>query len=272
MSETTTLALQGLSCGHCIKRVKEVLEQRSDVSNAEVSLDQAVVTGDAAPQALIDAIEQAGYHATQAQGDTSPKPEPLTATAPAPDGLAAVSDPATVTLSLSGLSCDHCIGRVKTVLEQRDDVSAADVSLQQAIIQGTASAAALISTIEDAGYQATLPHPADTPVVEEPETIIAATGTAEDDDLQLLIDGMSCASCVSRVESALSKVQDVTRARVNLADRSALISGHPDPDALISAVTAAGYQARLMRDDQQRRDEQKKPVVSNLSASAGKPR
>lgn len=271
MSDTTTLALQGLSCGHCVKRVKEVLEKRDDVSEAEVSLDQAVVTGEATPQALIEAIKQAGYHATLAQGDSLPKPKPLTVTAPAPDGLAAASDPATITLSLSGLSCDHCIGRVTEVLEQRPDVSDVQVTLERAVIDSSASAQSLIETIERAGYQATEgttdagswpPATTPSPDTESVAPMVAETSPPENesvaDDLQLLIDGMSCASCVSRVETALAKVPEVSRARVNLADRSALVSGHPDPQALLAAVSHAGYSARLMRDDQQRRAEQQK--------------
>ena len=38
MSTTIDLALDGLSCGHCVKRVKESLEQRPDVEQAEVTL------------------------------------------------------------------------------------------------------------------------------------------------------------------------------------------------------------------------------------------
>jgi len=64
MTQVTTLALDGLSCGHCIKRVKETLEQRDDVEQAEISLTEARVTGEASADALIAAIEQAGYHAS----------------------------------------------------------------------------------------------------------------------------------------------------------------------------------------------------------------
>ncbi len=45
MSHTIDLTLDGLSCGHCVKRVKESLEQRPDVESAEVTIDHAAVTG-----------------------------------------------------------------------------------------------------------------------------------------------------------------------------------------------------------------------------------
>lgn len=60
MSNTIDLTLDGLSCGHCVKRVKESLEQRPDVEQAEVTLTEAHVTGSASAQALIDTVKQAG--------------------------------------------------------------------------------------------------------------------------------------------------------------------------------------------------------------------
>ena len=54
MSQTIDLALDGLSCGHCVKRVKESLEQRPDVDHAEVTIEAAHVTGSASADALIE--------------------------------------------------------------------------------------------------------------------------------------------------------------------------------------------------------------------------
>uniref|UniRef100_UPI00158CBB6C heavy-metal-associated domain-containing protein n=1 Tax=Burkholderia ambifaria TaxID=152480 RepID=UPI00158CBB6C len=65
--------------------------------------------------------------------------------------------------------------------------------------------------------------------------------------IELEIDGMTCASCVSRVEKALAKVPGVTRASVNLATERASVhgAGALDAAALIAAVTTAGYRASL---------------------------
>lgn len=60
------------------------------------------------------------------------------------------------------------------------------------------------------------------------------------------IDGMHCASCVSRVEDALSSVPGVISVRVNLATNQASVSVAPDRaqvDELVAAVSAAGYAA-----------------------------
>ncbi|MFV8756175.1 heavy metal translocating P-type ATPase [Nannocystaceae bacterium ST9] len=56
------------------------------------------------------------------------------------------------------------------------------------------------------------------------------------------IRGMTCATCVSRVERALSAVAGVARAEVDFATNQARIEGSARPDALRSAVIAAGYE------------------------------
>lgn len=63
----TTLNITGMTCGHCVKAVKEALENVPGVSSAEVSLEQgqATVQGDAETQALIAAVTEEGYGATQ---------------------------------------------------------------------------------------------------------------------------------------------------------------------------------------------------------------
>ncbi|MDK6077738.1 heavy metal-associated domain-containing protein, partial [Massilia varians] len=59
----------------------------------------------------------------------------------------------------------------------------------------------------------------------------------------LSIEGMTCASCVARVEKALQKVPGVSAATVNLATEKASVHGGATLDALVAAVRAAGYEA-----------------------------
>ena len=69
--------------------------------------------------------------------------------------------------------------------------------------------------------------------------------------LQLSIDGLTCASCVARVEKALNQVGGVASASVNLATEKATVQAAPgtvDATALLAAlqvaVKKAGYSAR----------------------------
>ncbi len=67
--------------------------------------------------------------------------------------------------------------------------------------------------------------------------------------LDLEVEGMTCASCVRRVETALSKVPGVSQASVNLATRRAhvtLAAEGADPRALVAAVEKRGYQAHVL--------------------------
>lgn len=121
----------------------------------------------------------------------------------------------TIDLTLDGLSCGHCVKRVKESLEQRPDVEQADVSITKAHVTGTASAEQLIETIKQAGYDASVSHPKAKPLAESsiPSEALTAVSeelpaaTADDDDSQqLLLSGMSCASCVTRVQNALQSV------------------------------------------------------------------
>ena len=69
----------------------------------------------------------------------------------------------------------------------------------------------------------------------------------------LNVDGMTCASCVGRVERALKAVPGVEEASVNLATQQATLSGPTqDPQAWTSAAVAAviraGYEASVVKE------------------------
>ncbi|MBO1112917.1 heavy metal translocating P-type ATPase [Bordetella petrii] len=77
---------------------------------------------------------------------------------------------------------------------------------------------------------------------------------------ELAIEGMTCASCVKRVEKALSAVAGVGSASVNLATESARVDHTPDADtqALVAAVARVGYTAHPIaaQDGHEARQEQ----------------
>lgn len=58
---------------------------------------------------------------------------------------------------------------------------------------------------------------------------------------------MSCASCVSKVQNALQRVDGVQVARVNLAERSALVTGTQNNEALIAAVKMPVTARKLLK-------------------------
>ena len=78
---------------------------------------------------------------------------------------------------------------------------------------------------------------------------------------QFIVDGMSCASCVGRVEKAINKVDGVIHAEVNLATEKATVSSHElNAEQIIAAIENAGYQATLI-------DENKPQPITRKQAS-----
>ena len=59
------LTLEGLSCNGCVNSVTEALIMVDGVEQADVTLYEAIVTGDVDAQVLIDAVEEAGFDAEE---------------------------------------------------------------------------------------------------------------------------------------------------------------------------------------------------------------
>ncbi len=68
-------------------------------------------------------------------------------------------------------------------------------------------------------------------------------------ETELTLTGLHCASCVAKVEKALSSVTGVTAASVNLADRTARVAGTASTRELLNAVEAVGYGAKIVAGD-----------------------
>lgn len=131
--------------------------------------------------------------------------------------------PNNITLPIEGMTCASCVSRVERALKKIPNVIDANVNLatETAVVSmSEPNQAALITAIEDAGY-----------------AVPASTQT-------FAIEGMTCASCVARVEKALLKLPNVTSASVNLATEQATVTGTASEAELFEAVADAGYDAR----------------------------
>ena len=62
---STTLTVEGMSCGHCEQTVEEAIEVLAGVEKAEAdrNAEQVSVDGDVSTEQLIAAVEDAGYDA-----------------------------------------------------------------------------------------------------------------------------------------------------------------------------------------------------------------
>lgn len=73
MSSSTTLIVEGMSCQHCVASVTKALLAVPGVESAQVSLEgaRAEVRGTAPRQALLEAVQRAGYGASPRSGATA---------------------------------------------------------------------------------------------------------------------------------------------------------------------------------------------------------
>ena len=150
--------------------------------------------------------------------DTRPKETP----AASPSSIGTTRD---ISLPITGMTCASCVRRVERTLGKVPGVAAASVNLatEQAAVSydpATVSLADLESAVEKAGYG------------------------VRREEVSLPITGMTCASCVRRVERALGKVSGVESVAVNLATERATVGFYPGAASvadLRAAVERAGY-------------------------------
>jgi Cu+-exporting ATPase len=131
-------------------------------------------------------------------------------------------------LPVRGMTCASCVGRVERALRRVSGVTDVAVNL------ATERADVTVRDQSIGTRQLT-------------EAIVSSGYEVAAEETRLDIEGMTCASCVSRVEKAISRVPGVTTVAVNLATNSAHVASAPgvSPADLIAAVASAGYGARL---------------------------
>lgn len=148
----------------------------------------------------------------------------------------------TLRIEVDGMSCAGCAGRAERALQALPGLHDASVNFATGTAQMQLSGASLndiTAALRDAGYP------------------------AREATITLQIEGMHCASCVGKIEDALTAAPGVTAASVNLATQSAQVrhlTGTTTPAELARIVSEAGYPARPAGDDRQddtdRRDEE----------------
>ena len=129
-----------------------------------------------------------------------------------------------ITFEVSNMNCASCVGRVEKLLQGVEGISSATVNLamETATVSGELSTSSIRNTLEAANYPARV------------------------DTQTFLVKGMSCASCVGRVESALMQLDGVISASVNIASESAQVSifkGSVTNSQITAAIESAGYHA-----------------------------
>ena len=154
-------------------------------------------------------------------------------------------------LNIEGMTCASCVARVEKALKKVDQVLEAQVNLAtekaHVVALSPLALSKLTQAVQKAGFD------------------------IQTDRIELAIEGMTCASCVARVEKALLKVDGVSTAQVNLATETAWVNAsHRQVPALIAAVEKAGFKAteksnsQLSADSQQAFQDKKTAETAQL--------
>ncbi|CAA9556067.1 MAG: Lead, cadmium, zinc and mercury transporting ATPase; Copper-translocating P-type ATPase [uncultured Thermomicrobiales bacterium] len=153
-----------------------------------------------------------------------------------------------ISLPITGMTCASCVRRVEKALARVEGVAASGVNLatEKATVAydpAVVRPEQLRAAVEKAGYGVRSLPVAPAPIP-SPTSAPAAAGVPGDGEATLPIEGMTCASCVRRVERALTKIPGVREASVNLATEKATVAFDPAVvglPGLNAAVERAGY-------------------------------
>ncbi|MGR5362268.1 heavy metal translocating P-type ATPase [Vibrio mediterranei] len=237
-----TLNLSGLSCMGCVNKLQKALDTSPlSMDVKTLTTKQLIVESSSDVQDIISIIQSLNYQAIPVWH-----------------------------FALSGLNCGKCVAKLRTQLESLEDCKILSLSKSELTIATVDNPLTIIDSVEAVGYQAKQAansissNDVNTSTqIESIEPIVADTSmlkatndkpllTQEGYRLHYLIHGMTCASCVSSVEKALASVDGVENARVNLAEQSAMVVASKNVesinDALLAAVSSAGYQGELVQD------------------------
>lgn len=158
-----------------------------------------------------------------------------------------ISPSSPISIPVEGMTCAACVGRVQRAVTRADGVEDATVNLAtekaELMLREPGALQRAIDAITESGY--------DVPI----------------EEFDLHIDGMTCASCVSRVEKALRKVPGLLDASVNLATEQAHVRfpvGAVSTADLIRSVEEAGYTAQLPANSQSANEERQQEAGQKL--------
>lgn len=247
------IPLHGLNCMGCARKVEKALVEQHKAVITDLSPHRVEFKSDSSFDEVNQSIEalsyRSGYHHH---------------------------------LSLSGLNCGKCVAKLEAALCEHPLVATFSANKTELTLHTALNQSDVIELVKQLGYQAQQWEEA---IEEEQHVAIDSSSSTYSEEISqeaqntftthLLINGMTCASCVASVEKALLAVDGVTKAQISLAEQSALVMATRRSEELnaqlITSVTLAGYQAEIIEDldvQQQKQREQQEALKSHHKKNA----
>ncbi|XP_030663244.1 copper-transporting ATPase 1 isoform X2 [Nomascus leucogenys] len=261
LTQETVINIDGMTCNSCVQSIEGVISKKPGVKSIRVSLANSNGTIEydpllTSPETLRGAIEDMGFDATLS--DTN---EPLVVIAqPSSEmplltstnefytkGMTPVQDKeegktsSKCYIQVTGMTCASCVANIERNLRREEGIYSilvalmagkAEVRYNPAVIQPPMIA----EFIRELGFGATVIENAD----------------EGDGVLELVVRGMTCASCVHKIESSLTKHRGILYCSVALATNKAHIKYDPEiigPRDIIHTIESLGFEASLVKKD-----------------------
>uniref|UniRef100_A0A8C3L7H2 Copper-transporting ATPase 2 n=1 Tax=Chrysolophus pictus TaxID=9089 RepID=A0A8C3L7H2_CHRPC len=267
---TAVIRIDGMTCNSCVQSIEGTISQRQGVQHVAVSLADKTGTIHYDPantngEELRAAIEEMGFDASlltdTGAGEYKHWPDVRNVAAqpqvPEPPAQGCVSDalsdsphpdepnqPSGATakkcfLQITGMTCASCVSTIERNLQKEEGI----VSVLVALMAGKAEIKykpdfiqplEIAQLIQNLGFEASI-------IEDHSET---------EGNVELLITGMTCASCVHNIESRLMRTNGIFYASVALATCKAHIQFDPEitgPRDIIKIIEEIGFHASVSR-------------------------
>ncbi|XP_009950532.1 PREDICTED: copper-transporting ATPase 1 [Leptosomus discolor] len=260
LTQVVVINIEGMTCSSCVQSIEGVVSQKAGVKSIHVSLANRNGTIEydplqTCPEELRSSIEDMGFDASLSDTElpvTIAQPSPQVQLEPhkteppskaSPTRLAR-QDTKTVSkcyVQVTGMTCASCVANIERNLRREDGIHSilvalmagkAEVRYNPAVIHPSAIA----ELIRELGFGA---------------TVMENCGEG-DGVLELVVRGMTCASCVHKIESTLMKTNGVLYCSVALATNKAHIKYDPEvigPRDVIQVIKDLGFTTSLVKKD-----------------------
>ncbi|XP_023288027.1 copper-transporting ATPase 1 [Orussus abietinus] len=253
VTSTCSIHINGMTCGSCIKNITEVISEKPGVKGIDVSLEakEAKVSyssGDVTANQIAAYIEEMGFEAfvkdidgqypvkdlsTSSRGNVKNGVVPM-------DGRGDVErkQVSKCFMHIKGMTCASCVVAIEKHCRKLYGVENILVALMPAKAEvkydpDKIQPIDIASSISDLGFPTTL--------IDEPG--------AGDGEVELKITGMTCASCVNKIESTVKKLPGITLATVALATQRGKFKYDAEKTGvrdIIEAINKVGFTATLL--------------------------
>jgi Cu+-exporting ATPase len=235
MSNTShqfNLQLSGLSCGKCIKKLNDAVSQLDNNVIVTINDDKSVGTFKTQLSKVVvrDTINSIGFSAQE------------------------VGQPHQHVLDVSGVSCQGCVSKIRKAIQECDNKASVDVDIntQKLQVSSTLTLKKVKQLVDEKGYLLKKVQPRLAQTVTDQKSVqtdaqVKTKNNAETHQLLTFqLQGVTCASCVNTIQTALDSHENIAAADINFANRSASIQTTLSAPTVIDIVKNSGYNATLI--------------------------